>query len=399
MVTGWRMSEARRLSLKRMAVDIQQVDEVGGSTWADPGYFIGRSRVRNALRILKQLVLPPKGHRTIPTKSGGLFIALTIGIGTAAFNTGQNVLYVALALMLSSILVSGILSWFNFKGCRWRLEAGHRFRAKEVSPVVIHAHNAKRWLPTHALEFRLGADGLDKPVILALPEQIDPGKAGRIQWDFQPQQRGKVTLRLLRVSTSYPFGFLDKSIRHSISHAVVVWPARIEYTWKERAAGGRLLHGRSRQRGDGVDLRALRTYREGDPQRAVHWKASAKLGKLMVRETERETQPAHSLFVDPSPNLWTPEAFETLCSFAASLAEDLFERDQLRYAMVLGEENLAMRELADLYLFLDTLAQLQPREGKAEMQRPKGVSWIDFKPAQGSKVTAVREGDIIGEAG
>jgi len=85
--------------------------------------------------VLVQLISPPRGHRTVPTKTGSMLILVTIGVGTAAFNSGQNILYLALSMLLSTLLVSGLLSWMNFKGCRWRLEAGRHFRVGEASPV------------------------------------------------------------------------------------------------------------------------------------------------------------------------------------------------------------------------------------------------------------------------
>ncbi len=84
--------------------------------WADPGFFTNQSRTRNFFRILKQLVFPPEGHKTLPTPVGIVLIALSLGIGSAAYNTSSNILFMTLSLLLSSLLLSGILAWLNFKG-------------------------------------------------------------------------------------------------------------------------------------------------------------------------------------------------------------------------------------------------------------------------------------------
>ncbi len=82
----------------------------GPVEWADPGFFAHQSRTRNLFRILKQLFIPPRGHKTIPTAAGFVLILLTLGIGSAAYNTSSNILFMTVSLLLSSLLLSGILS-------------------------------------------------------------------------------------------------------------------------------------------------------------------------------------------------------------------------------------------------------------------------------------------------
>ncbi|HEX9104606.1 MAG TPA: DUF58 domain-containing protein, partial [Polyangia bacterium] len=53
-----------------------------------------------------------------------------------------------------------------------------------------------------------------------------------------------------------------------------------------------------RHRGLGGDLRELREHAPGDPFKQIAWKATARTGKLMVRELDRETMVTHWLLVD-----------------------------------------------------------------------------------------------------
>ena len=53
-----------------------------------------------------------------------------------------------------------------------------------------------------------------------------------------------------------------------------------------------------RRRGLGGDLRELREHAPGDPFKQIAWKATARTGKLMVRELDRETMVTHWLLVD-----------------------------------------------------------------------------------------------------
>jgi uncharacterized protein (DUF58 family) len=57
--------------------------------------------------------------------------------------------------------------------------------------------------------------------------------------------------------------------------------------------------------GDGMELRELREHRPGDPLKRVAWKASARRGKLMVRDYEREERDVVWILLDASVELWS----------------------------------------------------------------------------------------------
>ncbi len=56
--------------------------------------------------------------------------------------------------------------------------------------------------------------------------------------------------------------------------------------------------------GDGYELREIREHRSGDPLKRVAWKASARRGKLLVRDYEQEERDVVWLVVDGSVELW-----------------------------------------------------------------------------------------------
>lgn len=368
--------------------------------WADPGYFAGESRIGNTVRVLVQLVRPPRGHRTLPTKTGMLLILITIGVGTAGFNTGQNILYLALAMLLSTLLVSGLLSWANFKGCRWRLDTGRHFRAGVISPVFLQLENTKRHLPSYSLTFQMQAELSGQHVSVPLQERLDPGHEAKLTWEFVPQKRGRETILLKGLVSRYPFGFLRKSISDSFQREVLVWPKRIPYEFSGRKAGKRWMYGHHRRRGDGVDIIQLRDYYHGDSMRRIHWKATARLGKLQVKETEQEHHQAFSIWVDLSASVWTdPIQFERMCSFAGSLAEDLYQRDQLRSAQVAGKPRINVGAIEDLHTFLYQLSEAELLSTDPDRRmKPDFSNVVRFLPGANGSVIA-RMGEVsIGTA-
>jgi uncharacterized protein (DUF58 family) len=56
--------------------------------------------------------------------------------------------------------------------------------------------------------------------------------------------------------------------------------------------------------GEGDELRELRDHVAGDPFKRIAWKASARRGRMMVREMEREDRDVLWLVVDASVDLW-----------------------------------------------------------------------------------------------
>ncbi|MDX2109251.1 MAG: DUF58 domain-containing protein [Verrucomicrobiota bacterium] len=358
------------------------------TNWADPGYFAHQSRVKNLLRILKQLVVRPDGHKTLPTKSGIVLILLSLGIGSAAYNTASNILFIVLAMLLSSLLLSGLLSWMNFKGTRWRLSLERHFRAGDTTSVKIEVSNSKTFLPTYGLWFFLKAHKSEAARRLPLEERVDPAQSCTLIWLFEPLKRGREVIEIVGLESSFPFGFLRKSIGHSIKQEVKVWPRRISYEFTPPA----LAHARSAglsasQAGSGSELINLRDYRSGDPLRQIHWKASARLQRFMIREVAEENHESYALAVETPASIWKAgEQFERLCSVVGAMAEDLFLSEQLRAVTINDGESIPIRKQGDLHAFLDSLAELQPVERLGHTHQHAGSTTITFSPGAGEHI-------------
>jgi hypothetical protein len=83
----------------------------------------------------------------------------------------------------------------------------------------------------------------------------------------------------------------------------------------------------------------------------------------MVRQMSAESGEGYSIWVDTNGDRWPrPDQFELLCSFAATLAEDLFTAGKLRAVAVGRDSLMPVRRLRDLEQFLDRLALSVPNE-------------------------------------
>src|SRR4029077_12700307 len=72
--------------------------------------------------------------------------------------------------------------------------------------------------------------------------------------------------------------------------------------------------------GSGMELFGVREYRGGDPLRRIHWRSSARLGELVVREYEPPGVQTVAILCDPEPP--TREVADQIARLAASEAWD-----------------------------------------------------------------------------
>ncbi len=368
--------------------------------WADPGFFTNQSRTRNFFRILKQLVLPPEGHKTMPTTVGVVLIVLSFGIGMAAYNTSSNILFMTLSLLLSSLLLSGILAWINFKGTQWRLNLEPHFRVGEVTPIRIELSNDKKLLPTYSLWFRVKAKVSRESKCIYLHDRLDAGTTRELNWILELKNRGTEIIEVAGLETQFPFGFLRKVIGGGISREGVVWPRRIDYKFSPKLGKRGHQPGNTlRKPGSGPELINLRSYKVGDPQRLVHWKASARQQRLMVRQMSEENQDAYLIFLETPLSKWQPgEQFEKLCAFAGSLAEDLYMQNRLWGTAINDDVVLPIKRINDLHYFLQKLAKLQPLEQYNPVNDIMGATIITFTSDNGNQVKAYVGGNEAGSA-
>jgi uncharacterized protein (DUF58 family) len=171
-----------------------------------------------------------------------------------------------------------------------------------------------------------------------------------------------------RIVTRFPFGFLQKAHRVDLRTEALVYPS-VEPTREffEILPG---LQGamESLVKGRGQDLYALRDYVPTDSARHVHWKASARLGSLMVREFTREDETRILLVLDPHISSDVSEEapraaadrFERAVTLCAGIAWHFFERNaQLQFRSAGMETPLAPAE-ETIFAILRHLAMAQP---------------------------------------
>jgi len=252
-----------------------------------------RSPADSALRArLARWLRPPRALR--PTRAGWLFFAITLGVGFAALNTGNNLMYLVLSLMLGFLLLSGVLSESSLRGIRVRRRLPRELYAGCENKIVLEISNNQRRVAAFAVvvEDRRATpaeDATNRPRAFAL--RIGAGETLRRSYALRPDRRGRIEFKEFRVFTRFPFGLFSKSLTLSASQHALAFPALepvrgVQDFGSPRDAGERV----SAPTGSGADAIGLRDYTPGDPPRRIHWRASMRRRALLVREVESERE-------------------------------------------------------------------------------------------------------------
>lgn len=231
------------------------------------------------------------------TREGKFFVGITLGVGFAAINTGNNLLYLLLGMLLALIIVSGLMSELSLRDLTVVRRLPTRAQVGRPHLVEIEVFNHKRRVPSYAIEVEDLRSGqpADKRCFFL---KISPKSAQVAAYRRTPARRGRDTHVAFRIATRFPFGLFEKSREVPAEGELVIYPAvdpvNLPAHGPGRLSGGDASFGR----GHGDDYLGMRLLREGEDRRDIHWRKSAAVGQLVMRERARDARPDVQLAVD-----------------------------------------------------------------------------------------------------
>jgi uncharacterized protein (DUF58 family) len=248
------------------------------------------SRLR-ALALALRRLRPPRALR--PTRAGWIFFFLVFAVGFAALNTGNNLLYLVLSLMLAFLVLSGVLSEAALRGIAVERRLPPELVAGRAARVVLEIANSQRRTWAHAIAVEdLGAVPSARSALVlgrVLALRVAPGACERRSYALEPSRRGPLAFRGVRVTTRFPFGLFAKSLWIERPGEAVVYPRLLDRPPpRPRAAARRSGRERPGASADRSEVTGLRGFARGDSARRIHWPASWRRGALLVRDAEGE---------------------------------------------------------------------------------------------------------------
>jgi uncharacterized protein (DUF58 family) len=314
-----------------------------------------------------------------PTSGGGVFIIIIVVVAFAAWNTGNNLLFMVFSLLCSTLFVG----WVAARAPPRDLTVAARFPAHicagAPAPVFVTLINTTRLWPSFSILVEARGPSDDEPAIrrryakrlLSYFSYVPHGAAAEQRVEQLFPKRGHVLIDGFELSTRFPFGFFRRRRRLRARNVdIVVYP-------KPEAIGDELhllpmYAGRlpSLRRGAGHDLFSLRDYQPQDDLRHIDWKATARSRRLTVREFTSEDERRITIVLDtrlPSTaDKIEAERFEKGVVQTASLLKHFVdERAEVR--LVLGEEVGPFGSgIEHLYQCLRRLALVSPVDTTTE---------------------------------
>lgn len=225
----------------------------------------------------------PRSARIIRTKfAGRIYILVSTLLGVIAVNSGNNLLYLTTAALLGYMLASGVAGRKNIARLSVTVEFSGDVYAGTPCSAVVRVTNKNRSLPVFWIEATLWNGGEASSVFFPI---IQPGKTESKALLTTFPQRGLQKIDDLDLCSTYPFNFFERFWPVVFETDVTVFPCPLPcdpaVALAARTDGER--EGQTVVPLLETEIVGVRPYAEGDPMKRVHWKSSARTGKLQTR--------------------------------------------------------------------------------------------------------------------
>ena len=170
---------------------------------------------------------------------------------------------------------------------------------------------------------------------------LAPGAKAEAAFDLPTERRGPLTVGPLVLRLGDPLGLAERCTELAGPARLVVHPRIRPVLALPGSPAREAPHGAARParaaRGD--DLFALREYEVGDDLRRVHWRSTARLGDLMLRQDEVRLSEVATVLLDTRAGTHRDGSFERVLEVAASVTAALVEDGRrLRFVTTGGFE-------------------------------------------------------------
>ena len=314
-----------------------------------------------------------KRFRRRRTLLPGWVFLISIALGLlASWNTGNNLLYIVVGGLASFVLMSVVLARWNIRRMQVSREGPQAVHRGDESRVAVRIENHKLIMP--AVSLRIESASRPGESAAYIPK-VPPRRAAMVHMTEVFEKRGIHMLPEVTFVSAFPFGLFERRFRVRDAVAVVVYPRVVSV----RASVLEQLPGASNVPkmavGDGTEFFSLREYVPGDDVRRIVWRASARLGRLVVKELVWETCRSVAFVLDTHLRPDVPgfgDRFEEAIELVASLAVTLLNQ-QYTVSIVTPTSHLSPGEgKPQVHKVLEMLARLKP----AHKLAPGGFGWF-----------------------
>ena len=302
-----------------------------------------------------------------PSYSGCVLLGLAVFFFIAATNTLSGWLYVMSGMILALLAIALWLVRQNLRRLTLGRQNPEAVSVGDVLQLRLTLHNASATPKTLLKMVDRIPPALGHPLETVV-EVVPPFGSWTWHSEQRATRRGIYQWQQVELRTGAPLGLLWASRSHSVPVQAIIYPQVLALTscpiidQMGRDPSLQMLSQHLAQASTDGMTRSLRPYRWGDSMRLIHWRTSAKLGELRIRELENYTS-GQSIVIALDTALdtahpWEADAFEQAVSAAATLYF-YAQQQQLRVSLwtALTGQIQGNRSV------LDALAATNPNEG------------------------------------
>jgi uncharacterized protein (DUF58 family) len=301
----------------------------------------------------------PESVREVSGRAKGLLISVPVVLGLGFLLGYPAVVAVAFAPLMLIAVASFMVGRRPGGNLKRGVEPTQLTRGETATALITSVNN--RVTPTGVVEAldRIGG----KPVEILIPP-VPPRRSVTVNYRFVPLKRGELHLGPVTLERRDPWGLFIRRATASAELSVLVHPRvlPIEVT----LAGNRIG-----QEGGTADrdvmgsnqFSTLREYVIGDELRQIHWRSSARVGKLMVKQLVDNPLPRALIVLDNDIRSYASAAdFEQAVDAAASIGSAIVRAGLPVALRSTGEDvGVEIPRVEDLTRLLDALALSDPR--------------------------------------
>src|SRR2546428_6333927 len=160
-------------------------------------------------------------RRTLwPTRDGWWCLGAALGLGFAAINTGNNLFYLLVSMLLGLIIVSGVLSEQSIRRVRVEAALPAELFAGQAALVAARVVNRKRWRTSYSITVEVLGGGHR-----AYLAKLEGGGARLVTWQETPRARGRWRGAGFKVATRVPVGLFVKAGQPPPGAGGLLYPA------------------------------------------------------------------------------------------------------------------------------------------------------------------------------
>lgn len=187
-------------------------------------------------------------------------------------------------------------------------------------------------------------------------------------------KRGEYAIGPVQLHVSDLLGFFHLKRRYPLTSKLVVFPSPMEVpelTVRPMGAFGEYQFDGTGAKGSGIDFHGVREYQVGDELRRVHWRSTAKHGRLNVIEFEHSRAHDNVIAIDLGRGSEVGTGLYSSLEYAVRIAAGIIgetlnagNSSRLIGSGITGQASVFGRGLDHLHVLLDALARVKAdREG------------------------------------